>query len=150
MQTCVTFTGYRTDVAQCLAAMDVFVLASRYEPFGLVLAEAMMMQKAIVTTRVGGIPEVVDSGATATVVDNGNARALHDAVLRYIRQPRLRAKHGKAGRERVLKHFTAGRMMREVHDLYTREVELVHLKRGAASMQQVDRAKRSSGGASPP
>lgn len=122
MEDYVGFTGYNRDVLHYYAALDIFVLASRWESFGLVLVEAMMMQRAIVTTGVGAVPEVVEDGVTATVVEPYNAEALKRAVLRYIEEPELGIKQGRSGRMHVLRHFTIDRMMRDLHALYDYEI----------------------------
>lgn len=118
MQGYVSFTGYRGDTARCLAALDVFVLASTFEPFGLVLTEAMAMERPVVASRVGGIPEVVKGGETGTLVAPHNAQALAQAVLRYLSDPHLARRHGRAGRQRVLQHFSLTRLKRDVETMY--------------------------------
>jgi len=124
LEACVTFAGYRTDIPQCLAAMDVFVLASVLEPFGLVLVEAMMMERPVVATRVGGIPEVVQEGVTGYLVPAYDGNALAEKVVHYLQNPDLAAEHGRAGRANVLKRFSIERLMEEIHALYREECEL--------------------------
>ena len=58
----VIFTGPRSDIAELLAACDVFALPSFEEPFGLVFAEAMAMKRPVVALANGGTPEVVEHG----------------------------------------------------------------------------------------
>jgi glycosyltransferase involved in cell wall biosynthesis len=114
----VLLLGHQTDAARCLAAMDIFVLPSVYEPFGLVLAEAMAMRKPVVATSVGGIPEVVADGVTGMLVPSGDGAALADAVLGYLADPTLARRHGRAGRARAEEHFSMERVMREMEGLY--------------------------------
>ena len=123
----VTFTGYRTDIPQCIAAMDVFVLASLLEPFGLVLAEAMMMERPVVATLIGGIPEVVEDGVTGYLVPAYDGDALAEKVLNYLQNPDLATAHGKTGRANVLKRFSIERLMQEIHALYRQECEMAGL-----------------------
>ncbi|MCW3051023.1 MAG: glycosyl transferase group 1 [Chthonomonadales bacterium] len=127
LEACVTFTGYRTDIPHCIAAMDVFVLASVLEPFGLVLAEAMMMERPVVATRIGGIPEVVEDGVTGALVPAYDGDALAEKVFHYLQNPDLAAAHGKTGRAHVLKRFSIERLMQEIHALYREECELAGL-----------------------
>ncbi|BDI28727.1 glycosyl transferase [Capsulimonas corticalis] len=116
----VRFAGYHSDVDRCLAALDVFALASVFEPFGLVLAEAMAMKKPVVATRVGGIPEVVATGETGFVVPAGDAEAMSIAVQKYLKDPALAREHGEAGRKRVEACFSIPRLMSEMESLYDR------------------------------
>jgi glycosyltransferase involved in cell wall biosynthesis len=74
------FAGFQRDPRPWLAAADIFVLASRSEPFGLVLAEAREAGMAIVATRVGGIPEVLDGGNAGILVPPRDPGALAAAL----------------------------------------------------------------------
>jgi glycosyltransferase involved in cell wall biosynthesis len=114
----VVFTGFRTDVPDLMSVFDLFVLASVYEPFGLVLVQAMALQKPIVATRVGGIPEVVADGETGLLVPPRQPAALAEAAARLLRDEALARRMGQAGRERVLARFTAEAMARKTMALY--------------------------------
>jgi len=89
----------------------VFVCPSIYEPFGLVNLEAMACETAVVASRVGGIPEIVVEGETGHLVDyepeNTEAftATLAARIDELLSDSNLAAKMGKAGRERVLRHF---------------------------------------------
>lgn len=96
----------RSEVIDLLLGCDVFVLPSRAEPFGIVLAEAMMAGRPVVATRVGGIPEVVDDGETGFLVEPDDPAELADALGRLAANPRLRRELGEAGRRRAETHFT--------------------------------------------
>jgi glycosyltransferase involved in cell wall biosynthesis len=63
---------------------DVFVLPSYYEAFGLVLAEAMACETPVVSTRVGGIPEVVNDGKTGYLVDYGDWNTFKDRIIELL------------------------------------------------------------------
>lgn len=117
---CFRFPGFRSDIPECLSAMDVFVLASTWEPFGLVLAEAMAMEKPVVAARSGGMPEVVQDGVTGAIVPPCDPPAIASAVTRYLNDPVLAARHGAAGRLRVLERFSPGRLICEMSFLYER------------------------------
>ena len=122
----VIFAGQRTDMAVCLAAMNVFVLTSRFEPFGLVLAEAMAMKKPVVASRVGGIPEVVIEGKTGYLAASGDADEFSAYVARYLQDIELSIVHGEAGRLHVQANFSVDGMMEHLEEIY---MECLH-KRG--------------------
>ena len=86
----VHFLGFRADPAGFMRACDVFVLASRREPFGLVLAEAREAACAIVATAVDGIPEVLDFGRAGVLVPARDPGALAHAVLTLLRHKSFR------------------------------------------------------------
>ena len=95
-----TFLGHRDDVADLLAAAAVFVLPSRWEGQPLILQEALRAGAAIVATRVGGIPDLVDDDA-ALLVEPDDATALAVAVSAVLTDAalatRLRAAAARRG-----------------------------------------------------
>ena len=114
----IIFTGERTDVPRLMAACDLFVLASRWEGFGLVFLEAMAAGKPVVATHVSAIPEVVLHEQTGLLVPPDDPVALAAAILRLCADPAERRLLGDAGYERVHLHFTADRMVDETLDVY--------------------------------
>lgn len=80
---------------------DVVVLPSRFEPFGIVLLEAMASRRPVVASRVGGIPEVVDDGRTGRLVPPDDPRQLAEALRELRADPGLGARWGEEGRRRV-------------------------------------------------
>ncbi|BCW98667.1 MAG: hypothetical protein KatS3mg024_1494 [Armatimonadota bacterium] len=78
-----------------------FVLPSRHEPFGIVNLEAMAAGKAVLATRVGGVPEVVLDGETGILVPPEDVDALAEGIRRLAGDPSLRERLGAAGRERA-------------------------------------------------
>ncbi len=95
------FTGPvpRAQVLQEFVNADVFVLPSHFEPYGIVLMEAMACGRPVVASRVGGIPDVV--GEAALLVPPADPDALAGALERLGDDPGLRERLGAQGRERV-------------------------------------------------
>jgi len=87
--------GWRQDAAGLMRHLDVLVAPSRQEPFGTVLAEAMVVGTPVVATRVGGLAEVVDDGVTGLLVEPDDPEALATAVLRVLER---RDEMGEAAR----------------------------------------------------
>ncbi len=96
----------------------VFACPSVYEPFGIINLEAMACETPVVATRVGGIKEVVVDGETGLMVPPGDPVRLGKAITKIIEDPKLAAKMGKAGRKRVLQHFTWDRIAEKTLTLY--------------------------------
>jgi glycosyltransferase involved in cell wall biosynthesis len=118
----IVFLGQRGDLARLLAAMDIFVLPSSWEGFGIVLAEAMYVGVPVITTRNGGgCAEVVAEGDGGLLVDYGNQSELADAVVRLASDACLRRALGAKGRARVERMFTSPVMAAQYAVLY-REV----------------------------
>lgn len=112
------FLGFRSDVADILSAIDVFVLPSTSEGFPLVTLEAMAAGKPLVATRTGGTDEIVVDGETGYLVPPADAGALAGRILALLTDPPRAAEFGRRGRERVNRSFTLAGMTREYEKLY--------------------------------
>jgi glycosyltransferase involved in cell wall biosynthesis len=97
-----TFAGTRRDVADVMKAADVFVLASRHEGFGRVVAEAMAVGTAVVTSREGGLPELVDEPRCGLGAVPGDAVDFGDRILQLLGDEPARRAIGRAAQERAL------------------------------------------------
>ena len=118
LEDCVVFAGERQDVPQILQALDVFVLPSRYEGFGIAIIEAMAAGLPVVASAVGGIPEIVVPGSTGWLVPSGNPKALADAIAICAENRDQRRQFGARGRERVAQYFSIQSAARRHVDLY--------------------------------
>jgi len=116
----VRLPGFRTDVLGCLKSFDLFVMSSVSEGLGTSLLDAMACSKAVVATRVGGIPEVVHEGVTGLLVEPRDHRQLANAILQLLRNHEQREHYGTAGFERVRERFTVERMLAETVAVYVR------------------------------
>ena len=111
-------TPWTGDPRPIFEAADVVTLPSRSEGFGRVLVEAACLEKPVVATRVGGIPEVVVDGETGLLVAPDDPAALAEALNRLLGDPGLRAKLGAAGRLRATERFGAARHVEGVERVY--------------------------------
>jgi glycosyltransferase involved in cell wall biosynthesis len=114
----VRFAGFRNDVPDLIAAMDVVVVPSLREAFGLVNVEVMACGRPLVATRVGGIPEVVEDGATGILVPPADSGALADAVIGLMRDPDRRRAMAEAGRRRAAALFDIRAHVSKMQALY--------------------------------
>lgn len=97
----VRFSAARPDLDDLLAAIDVVVIASHIESIPLLLYEAMALGRPIVTTAVGGIPEVVADGQEALLVPPRRPQALADAMECLLKNPDTARAMGARARARV-------------------------------------------------
>jgi glycosyltransferase involved in cell wall biosynthesis len=126
----VVMLGHRDDVMAILDATDVLLHPSRIEAFPNALLEAMAASVPIVTTSVGGIPEIVRDGRCGVLVEpEPEPGRLAEEVGRLLADAALRARMGSAGRERFDRHFTLGRWVSGTRALY----EDVLAERGRAA-----------------
>lgn len=116
----VLFLGWRGDLDVVYAATDVFVLTSRNEGTPVALIEAMASGVASVSTDVGGVRDVITDSAAGTLVPFGDAGALADAVMTYVRSPSLRERTGARARESVIDRYSLARLVRDMQGVYER------------------------------
>ena len=114
----VRLTGFRDDARRLVQCMDLFVLSSLSEGTSMALLEAMAGGVPVVVTAVGGNPEIVLAKETGWVVPSGDARALSIAILEAARDPVLRERFARAGRQRFSENYTFGRMIECYRSLY--------------------------------
>ena len=114
----VRFLGFRNDAADLMAAADLLVQPSVAEAFGLVLSEALYLGTPVVSTRVGGIPEIVDEGIDGVLVPPADSSALAEAVVLLLEDPERRKMMSGAGREKVIARFQFQAMMRSYEAVY--------------------------------
>ena len=107
----IAFTGQVADPTVYLAAMDVFVLATAAEPFGLVLLEAMAMGRAVVAYDAGGPAEIVEQGVSGVLIPESGPAGLAQAIAPLSLDPAFRERLGEGGRRRWLQRFTAEKMV---------------------------------------
>lgn len=106
---CVIFTGMRTDVPRLVAAMDVFVMSSHWEGLPIALLEAMASSKAVLCTRVGGIPDVVIDGENGLLVEPRDVPQFAKRLGELLQDSGLRTRLGQRARETVIARFDVSR-----------------------------------------
>ena len=127
LRECARFTGSLADVRVPLALLDVFVFPVRWpEGFGLALIEAMAAGKPVVATRAGAVPDIVEHGRQALLVEPEDPQALAEAVATLLHDPAAAARLGAAAQQRVRERFSLERVTDEVEAVYR---EVVKAKR---------------------
>ena len=100
------------------ALSDIFVLPSFYENFPACIQEAMASQCAVVSTPVGGIPEMMEDGTNGILVPTNDADALADSLIKLVDDKRLRTTLGRRARESVVKRFNWPEAARRTVECY--------------------------------
>lgn len=108
----VRFLGFRADARAIVGGLDVFVLPSRAEGFGLAALEAMAAGVAVVAAAAGNLPTLLDGGRLGVVVPVDDAPALAAAIKSLIASPLRRLDLGRAGQARYLEAYSATAMAR--------------------------------------
>lgn len=114
----VTFLGWRVDARQVFAGLDVYLMPSLWEGFGLVLLEAMSQRLPIIASNVSAIPEVIADGETGLLAPPRDVPRLAAALRMLLADAPLRRHMGLMGEDRLEEMFTAERMTDETLALY--------------------------------
>lgn len=114
----VRWLGVRSDMPRLLAACDVVALASDWEGFGLALLEAMAAGRPVVSTSVGGVPEVVGDGECGVLVAAGDMFGFAEALIRLLHDDATRQCMGTAAVRRARKTFAIDRMRTATQAVY--------------------------------
>jgi glycosyltransferase involved in cell wall biosynthesis len=116
----VHFLGVRRDIPQIMSAADSYVLSSAWEGMPVVLLEAAAVELPIVSTRVGGVAEVVEDGGSGLLVQPGDPEALADAMRRIEQMPEEeRRAMGTHGRTLVERQYATSHIMDVWERLYS-------------------------------
>jgi len=107
------------EVADVLRQTDVFCLPSFAEGVPIVIMEAMAMQLPVVTSRVMGIPELVEDGVSGRLVRPGSTDDLVDALSELLADPDLRRRLGRAAQARVKAEFDLRANAKRLCSLYS-------------------------------
>jgi glycosyltransferase involved in cell wall biosynthesis len=134
--------GYRQDADALLSAADVVVLSSREEGMGSVLLDALLLGKPIAATRAGGIPEVVEHGATGLLAPTEDPAALGNHIAAILEDHALAARLGDAGRMRAA-DFSIERLTDRTLAVYERVLSRAPLDGRAATKRLTEAATRA-------
>ena len=114
----VIFTGWRHDLSKIYADLDVLVVSSINEGTPVSAIEAMAAGCAVVATRVGGLPDLIDDGRTGVLVTPGDPTALASAIARQLTDQTDSERMRSAARTDVRERFMASRLVADLQRLY--------------------------------
>jgi D-inositol-3-phosphate glycosyltransferase len=101
----IKYIPFTDDVPHLMSALDVFVLPSFSETYGLVVVEAMAMERPIIATNAGGLPEIITNGKTGLLIQPRDATAVARAIHHVLSDAALRKSLGHLAREEALKRY---------------------------------------------
>lgn len=114
----VRFLGYRSDVRDVFADLDLLVLSSDTEGMPNVVLEAMALGVPVVATAVGGTPELVRDGVTGILVPAADTAALAEGILRALQDRRSAMERAIGARSMVEQDFDMANLIRQTHEMY--------------------------------
>jgi len=112
------FTSWRTDIDTIFAGLDIIALTSLNEGTPVSLIEAQAAGKPIVSTRVGGIADVVLENKTALLSEITDEKTFSNNLLQLVNDPGLRQKFSNAGKDHVVHKFSYQRLVNDMSSLY--------------------------------
>lgn len=114
----VTLAGTRKDIADLLAASDVFLMSSISEGIPLTVIEAMAARRPVVSTAVGGLPELIEHGVTGMLAPSGDATSLATSLVQLYRDADLRKQMADVAAGRAQEKFSLQGMLNSYRDVY--------------------------------
>lgn len=119
----VIFAGYREDVEELMAIMDIFVLTSFREGLPRVLVQAAAVGIPSVAFNVDGVPEIIEDNHNGFLVKAGDVKQLTERIIQYIDHKELLVLHGKNGRELIKGKWSIEDMVRRTDQIYNHLVK---------------------------
>lgn len=123
LEDCVTLTGLRNDPEKLMALMDVFVHPALVEILPRVIIQAQATGTPVVSTELGGIPEVINDRVNGFLVPAGDLDALTESIIELLKDPALRTKIGRAAQASTSSAFTVEAMVSSIEQLYDDLIE---------------------------
>jgi len=114
----VRFVGYQANPYTFMSSSDIYVCSSRYEGYGISLAEAMVIGLPVVTTAVAGVPEMLVDEVDALIVKNLGAAEIARPLMRLVEDAPLRLRLATASRQFALEKMSIANTADEYSKLY--------------------------------
>ena len=120
----VYFTGYINgkDVGKLYKAADISVFPSTYEPFGIVALEAMLAERPVVVSDIGGLNEIVQHRENGMKCYAGNANSIADSILELLYDPQLCANVVKKAKAKVRSEYNWNKIAQDTHFIYQKAI----------------------------
>jgi L-malate glycosyltransferase len=119
----VLFLGKQDQIQEKLAIADIMLMPSELESFGLAALEAMACEVVPISTRAGGVPEVIDHGKTGYLADVGDVDTMARYAIELLGDEKRLREMGKAARAVAMDRFSASKIVKQYEDFYRRVLD---------------------------
>ena len=119
----VLFLGKQDQIYEKLSIADIMLLPSELESFGLAALEAMACEVVPISTRAGGVPEVIDHGNSGYLADVGDVETMSRYVIELLSNEKLLREMGKRARAVAMERFCSTKIVKQYEDFYRRVLE---------------------------
>ena len=145
----VYFAGYLNgkDVARMYKAADISVFPSTYEPFGIVALEAMLAERPIVVSDIGGLNEIVQHRENGMKSYAGNPNSLADSIIELLYDPQLCANIVKKAKAKVRNEYNWNKIAQDTHFIYQKAIceTMAEKERMQLEQEKVSKQKKTKG-----
>jgi len=114
----IVLKGRSDDIPLCLSAMDVYVQPSYYEGHSITILEAMGMGLPVISTRVGGTPEIIKTGENGFLFNPDDHQSMAEMIYKLYNDNALRDGMGAIAKKTVKERFSVEQMTKEYESLY--------------------------------
>ena len=129
----VTLAGTRKDIADLLSASDVFLMSSISEGIPLTVIEAMAARRPVVSTAVGGLPELIEHGVSGMLAPSGDASSLAASLVQLYQNADLRNQMAEVAVGRAQEKFSLQGMLNSYRDVYYNVLGTTDLRQKSGS-----------------
>jgi N-acetyl-alpha-D-glucosaminyl L-malate synthase BshA len=119
----VLFVGKQDQIEEKLAIADIMLIPSELESFGLAALEAMACEVVPISTRAGGVPEVIDHGKSGYLADVGDVETMARYAIELLSDEQRLKEMGKVARSAAIERFGSAKIVKQYEDFYRRVLE---------------------------
>jgi N-acetyl-alpha-D-glucosaminyl L-malate synthase BshA len=119
----VLFLGKQDQIEEKLAIADIMLIPSELESFGLAALEAMACEVVPISTRAGGVPEVIDHGKSGYLADVGDVETMARYAIELLSDEQRLKEMGKVARAAAIERFGSAKIVKQYEDFYRRVLE---------------------------
>ena len=119
----VLFLGKQDEIEEKLSIADIMLIPSELESFGLAALEAMACEVVPISTRAGGVPEVIDHGKSGYLADVGDVETMARYAIELLTDDQKLKEMGKVARAAAMERFCSTKIVKQYEDFYRRVLE---------------------------
>jgi glycosyltransferase involved in cell wall biosynthesis len=109
---------HHEEMSEWYGKCNIFVMHSRFEPFGAVTVEAMASARPVVASRTGGSIDIVKNNETGILVEFGDVKGIADAIIKILKDEKLAKSMGEKGRRRIEENYSWEREADRIEEIY--------------------------------
>jgi len=117
LETHVQVRGFMDNIPSIMQALDIFIMPSHKENFGITLIEAMACEKICISTNAGGPAEILEKGEYGLLIEPQSSKAIEDGIQEVVKNIRKYEEKAKAARQRVQQKYRSKDIFNRIKEL---------------------------------